>query len=119
MLWFSSIATHVSTGCSGDSCVCCRFAFLQLLYVVYRLILLHSGQNVVPLLVSKAQVSSFCLELSKKLDMRYKSPPLPVDLSMVQRTAGTHEDQDSVVAKLVGLNADSESIKNVEAMFEI
>jgi hypothetical protein len=51
--------------------------------------------------------------------MRYKSPPLPVDLSMVQRSAGTHEDQDSVVAKLVGLNADSESIKNVEAMFQM
>jgi hypothetical protein len=116
-----SIAIHVSTGRSGYSSLCCRFAFLQLLYVVYRyrLILLHSGQNVVPLLVSKAQVSSFCLELSKKLDMRYKSPPLPVDLSMVQRTAGTHEDQDSGVAKLAGLNADSESIKNIEAMFEM
>jgi hypothetical protein len=29
---------------------------------------------------SKAEVASFCLELSKKLDMRYQSPPLPVDL---------------------------------------
>jgi hypothetical protein len=68
--------------------------------------------------VSKAQVSSFCLELSKKLDMNYKSPPLPVNLSMVQRTTGTHEDQDSLVAKFTGLNADSESIKNIAAMFE-
>jgi hypothetical protein len=89
-------------------------------HIVYRSILLHAGQNVVPLLVSKAQVSSFCLELSKKLDMRYKSPPLPVDLSLVQRTSGTHEDQDyDFIAKLAGLNADSESIKNVEAMFEM
>jgi hypothetical protein len=88
-------------------------------YIIYRLILLHSGQNVIPLLVCKAQVSAFCLELSKKLDMRYKSPPLPVDLSLVQRTTGTHDDQDSVIAKLAELNADSESIKNVEAMFEM
>jgi hypothetical protein len=85
-------------------------------YIIYRLILLLSGHNVVPMLVDKAQVSSFCLELSKKLDMRYKSPPLPVDLSLVQRT--THEDQD-YVNKLAGLNADSESIQNVEAMFEM
>jgi hypothetical protein len=87
-------------------------------YIIYGLILLLSGHNVVPMLVDKAQVSSFCLELSKKLDMRYKSPPLPVDLSLVQRTTGTHEDQD-YVNKLAGLNADSESIQNVEAMFEM
>jgi hypothetical protein len=85
-------------------------------YIIYPLILLLSGHNVVPMLVDKAQVSSFCLELSKKLDMRYKSPPLPVDLSLVQRT--THEDQD-YVNKLAGLNADSESIQNVEAMFDM
>lgn len=34
------------------------------------------------LLESKAQLSSFALELSKKMDMRYKSPPMPVDLSL-------------------------------------
>ena len=33
---------------------------------------------------SKAEVASFGLELSKKLDMRYKSPPLPVNLNMMQ-----------------------------------
>jgi hypothetical protein len=117
-LWFFSIAIHVSAGCSEDSSPVSVLHSYN--HIVYRLILLHSGQSVVPLLVSKAQVSSFCLELSKKLDMRYKSPPLPVDLSLVQRTTGTHEDQDSdVISKLVGLNADSESIKNVEAMFEM
>jgi hypothetical protein len=115
-LWFFSIAIHVSTGAWVLACVVVLYSHNS---IVYRLILLRSGQNVVPLLVSKAQVSSFCLELSKKLDMRYKSPPLPVDLSMVQRTTGIHEDQDSVMAKLLGLNADSESIKNVEAMFEM
>jgi hypothetical protein len=35
--------------------------------------------------MSKAALSSFCHELSKQLDMRYQSPPLPVDLSISQR----------------------------------
>jgi hypothetical protein len=34
------------------------------------------------LLQSKAILQSFCLELQKKLNMRYQSPPLPVDLKM-------------------------------------
>jgi hypothetical protein len=51
--------------------------------------------------------------------MRYKSPPLPVDLSLAQRKTGTPEDQDSVMTKFAELNADSEAIKNVAAMFEM
>jgi len=39
---------------------------------------------VVPILSSKAEVASFCLELSKKMGMRYKSPPLPVNLTMAR-----------------------------------
>jgi hypothetical protein len=31
---------------------------------------------------SKADLTSFCLELSKKMDMRYRSPPKPVDLTI-------------------------------------
>lgn len=44
---------------------------------------------------SKAEVSSFCLELAKKLEIRYKSPPLPVDLAFVRRagTAATSNTQ--------------------------
>ena len=45
----------------------------------------EAWQSINSILESKAEVSSFCLELSKKLDMRYKSPPLPVDLAFVQR----------------------------------
>ena len=30
---------------------------------------------------SKADLSSFCLEVTKKLDMKYESPPMPVNLS--------------------------------------
>ena len=32
---------------------------------------------------SKADLMHFCMELSKKLDIWYKSPPMPVDLSFV------------------------------------
>jgi hypothetical protein len=32
-----------------------------------------------------AELSSFALELTKKMNMQYKSPPLPVDLSIIQR----------------------------------
>jgi hypothetical protein len=41
------------------------------------------------ILESKAEVASFCLELSKKLDMRYESPSLPVDLTIVQHRRGS------------------------------
>ncbi len=39
-------------------------------------------------LASKAEVASFGLELSKKLDMRYKSPPLPVNLNVMSGDKG-------------------------------
>lgn len=42
----------------------------------------ESWQNTGALLVSKAEVTAFCHELQKKMDMRYKSPPLPVDLTV-------------------------------------
>jgi len=44
----------------------------------------ESWQNVIPILSSKAEVASFCLELSKKMGMRYKSPPLPVNLTITR-----------------------------------
>jgi hypothetical protein len=44
----------------------------------------ESWQNAMALLVSKGEVTAYCHELQKKMDMRYKSPPLPVDLSMNQ-----------------------------------
>lgn len=35
---------------------------------------------------SKAELSSFALELSKRMHMRYSSPPMPVDLTMKDNT---------------------------------
>jgi len=42
----------------------------------------NSWQDIGPILQSKADVASFCLELAKKLEMRYTAPPLPVNLNM-------------------------------------
>jgi hypothetical protein len=46
-----------------------------------------SWQNIGVVLQSKADVTSFCLELTKKLEMRYRSPPLPVDLNVATARA--------------------------------
>lgn len=53
-------------------------------FVQYVLILQHqdSWQNIGAIKQSQADVASFCLELSKKLDMRYVAPPMPVNLSL-------------------------------------
>jgi len=39
-----------------------------------------SWQKVITVLESKAKVSAFCLEVQKKLEMKYVSPPMPVNL---------------------------------------
>jgi hypothetical protein len=63
-------------------------------------------------------VSSFCLELSKKLDMRYQSPPLPVDLALVNR-GGNPTDGQSIASKLAGFaNEDSSGYRELAAMFD-
>lgn len=78
----------------------------------------EAWQNVVTVLESKSQVASFCLELSKKLDMRFVSPPLPVDLALVKR-AGHDLDSQSVRAKFADLAAGSSSgYKEVAALFD-
>jgi hypothetical protein len=53
-------------------------------FVEYMIILEHveNWQNLDALLFSRGQARKFCHELSKQLDMRYKSPPLPVDLRL-------------------------------------
>jgi hypothetical protein len=53
-------------------------------FIEYCVVLQHRDrwQNMGALLQSKAIIQSFCLELQKKMDMRYVAPPLPVDLRM-------------------------------------
>jgi hypothetical protein len=64
--------------------------FAEQNYVEYSIILQHreKWQNMVLLLDSRHTIHCFCLELSKKMNMRYHSPPLPVDLKMIG-TGGT------------------------------
>jgi hypothetical protein len=41
-----------------------------------------SWQKIRAVLDSRAKISSFCLELQKKLEMRYVSPPMPINLNL-------------------------------------
>jgi hypothetical protein len=62
---------------------------------------------------SKAQVSSYCVELANKLGMRYKSPPLPVDLFLArERSSNSQIPTRSVPIEV-------SSTEEVAAMFEI
>jgi hypothetical protein len=51
-------------------------------YIGYIVILNHveSWQNIGAIKQSLADCASFCLEVSKKLEMRFVAPPMPVDL---------------------------------------
>jgi len=65
-----------------------------------------SWQDVGVILQSKADVASFCLELAKKLNMRYTAPPLPVDLNVA--------DASNIRAKM-----DQNLVEGVEEMLSI
>jgi hypothetical protein len=86
-----------------DSCkwspleiVCLRCCFI---FSYSFLLACTTGQNTGALKNSLAELSSFALELTKKMNMRYTSPPLPVDLSVIQR------DGDNIDTPMDLLNA--------------
>jgi hypothetical protein len=56
----------------------------ELGYIEYVIVLQHrdAWSKVGIILESKADVSSFCLEVQKQLGMRYSVPPLPVNLDI-------------------------------------
>jgi small-conductance mechanosensitive channel len=60
-------------------------------FVQYIVVLQHqeSWQSIGSIKKSLADVASFCLELSKKLEMKYHTPPMPVNLSLA---ASMHPD---------------------------
>jgi hypothetical protein len=62
----------------------------ELGYIEYTVSLQHreSWQNAGAIATSKADVTSFTLELSKQLGMRYYAPPLPVTLKMAGQGGG-------------------------------
>jgi hypothetical protein len=72
---------------------------------------------VTPLYMSKAALSSFCHELSKQLDMRYQSPPLPVDLSISQRDRGGEGEESALDGLRSAPPEFQEKLNLVAAMF--
>jgi hypothetical protein len=56
----------------------------ELGYIQYNVIIQHqqSWQQIGVIMESKAEVSSYCLELQKQLDIRYVAPPMPVNLTV-------------------------------------
>lgn len=56
----------------------------------------ESWQNIGSILTSKADLTSFTLELSKQLGMRFNAPPLPVTLKM----AGQGGDNQTLSSEL-------------------
>lgn len=83
---------------------------------LFVLVQREAWQNIGAILDSKAQVASFCLELSKKLDMRYQSPPLPVDLSLTNRN--TSDEAESMSAKIARLKH-PDALREVSALFDV
>jgi hypothetical protein len=68
-------------------------------YIEYVIVLQHcdSWANTAGILNSKADVSSFCLELQKQLEMRYRAPALPVDLAMAAASMTAEKSSDTKV----------------------
>lgn len=82
-------------------------------FIKYVLILQHieSWQNVGLVKESLAQVASFCLEVSKKMDMRFVNPPTSVRLEAPKRAADELQKKNSY-----DLDSDVKMLTN---MFEI
>jgi hypothetical protein len=61
----------------------------DLCLVVYKIFVLHreAWQNSAAVLQSKADLQSFAFELSKKMNLNYQAPPLPVNLTMTNGAA--------------------------------
>ena len=65
----------------------------------------ESWQNAGAIATSKAEVTSFTLELSKQLGMRYFAPPLPVTLKMAGQGGGDNQTLASDINESSGLRA--------------
>jgi hypothetical protein len=101
-------------------------------YIEYKIVAQHreSWQNVGPVLQSKADLSSFCLEATKKLSMKYESPPMPVNLSTSGTVdlSGVFQDEDNELKGNVNIaggdgkaprSISAEDLKEVAKLFEV
>lgn len=84
-------------------------------------------QNIGAILQSKADLSSFILEVTKKLDMKYESPPMPVNLSASSalNIQGLFADEGNVDPQ-IGLqeanletNFSADDLQEVAELFEV
>ena len=89
-------------------------------FVEYLVVLQHvnNWQQLDSVLASRSHARGFCHELSKQLGMRYKSPSLPVDLS-IQRSPLDHEgsgeasNDDLILPYISKMSAESDQIRNL------
>ncbi len=58
-------------------------------------------QNIGPILASQADLASFSLEVSKKLDLRYNQPPKPVHLTFESLESRVN-NRDNMLTTSVG-----------------
>ena len=60
---------------------------MELNYIEYVISATHREmwQNIGPIKASQADLASFALEVSKRLNLRYQSPPKPIHLSVCKR----------------------------------
>ena len=68
-------------------------------------------QNIGPILSSQADLASFSLEVSKKLDLRYHQPPKPVHLSL--DTHASNQDKDDTMHKSTVGHDDLDSVADL------
>jgi len=66
---------------------------MELNFIEYVIVATHREmwQNVGPILQSQADLHSFSLEVSKKLNLRYENPPKPVHLSVSKKNSNDLE----------------------------
>jgi hypothetical protein len=98
-------------------------------FIEYTAVFRHreSWQNILPILNSRNTMHCYCLELAKKLDMRFKQPPLPVDLHIPGGVPPQFElnfnsselaGQPDLSHSPGGNSMNSESLAKVAAMFD-
>jgi hypothetical protein len=96
-------------------------------FIEYAIDLQHreSWQNTASIVMSKADLASFCLEVSKQLDMRYTPPSLPIDLNVKDRVGVDHpKDTTSQTESQLGnkessvLSSQNPDVRAIAALFD-
>ena len=92
-------------------------------FIEYKVVINHreKWQNIGPILQSKADLSSFILEVTKRLDMKYESPPMPVNLSAAgpMNIQGLFADESNVQPQSGFPLRVSADLQDVAEMFEV